>query len=246
MLKIVKFTKKKLPNIAITLVEVLVVFLILSLILYALYKIFFSQAKVVQHSVETILVNDSFRKVLAFLGNDIREANKIVFPNPIRVEEINNLVTKPGLVLQVIKQEINPFLKPSVKLGYVETIREIIYELEKIPLSKDSTAHKYRLIRTEYITDFSGEKQKQRHELIDNIKEFVLFRLSRKPCKIQNITSLNDKLVIPLSVYDGGTSTSLVHLRITLEKRKLNELDKVYSISAFTSFYKRGREIFIY
>lgn len=227
-----------------TIPEVLIVAVLMAFIIFVAYKIFFSQARMVQQSIEFMQVNDSFRKIIMYLGNDIREATQIILPVPIKHEDAGKVDTVPGVVLQVLKQEIDPRLKPTGEMGQITLLREIIYELENNPNPNAKTVPRYRLIRTEFLTDHTGEKQKQRHEIVDNVREFALFRTIRKPLKPQNLDSAGDRLLVTMPSHETGTGNSLLHLRVTLERTRQNDIGSVYQISMATSFYKRGKEVF--
>lgn len=229
-----------------TIPEVLIVLLLMSVIIFVAYKVFFSQAKMVQQSVEFMQVNDSFRKITMFLGNDIRESTQIILPLPIKAEDAGKQVTVPGVVLQMLKQEMDPTLKPHATLGQIGLLREIIYELENNPNPMAKTIPRYRLIRTEIISDRTGEKQKQRHEIVDNIREFVVFRTIRKPMKPQNVDKIDDRILELIPAHETGHGNSLIHLRVTLERTRTKDAGDVYQISMATSFYKRGKEVFLH
>ena len=52
-----------------------------------------------------------------------------------------------------------------------------------------------------------------------------------------------------MSISEAGTGNSLIHLKMVIERnRKENERDKekVYTVTMSTSFYKRGKEIFLH
>lgn len=227
-----------------TIPEVLIVLGLMAFIIFVAYKIFFSQARIVQQSIEFMQVNDSFRKIIMYLGNDIRESTQVILPNPIKHEDAGKVDTVPGVVLQVLKQEIDPRLKPTGEMGQITLLREIIYELENNPNPNAKTVPRYRLIRTEFLTDHTGEKQKQRHEIVDNVREFALFRTIRKPLKPQNLDNAGDRLLVSIPAHETGTGNSLLHLRVTLERTRQNDIGSVYQISMATSFYKRGKEVF--
>ena len=229
-----------------TIPEVLIVLVLMCIIVFAAYKVFFSQAKMVHQSIEFMQVNDSFRKITMFLGNDIREATQIVLPLPIKAEDAEKQVTVPGVTLQLLKQELDPTLKPSGSMGQIGVLREIIYELENNPNPMAKTIPRYRLIRTEVITDRSGEKQKQRHEIVDNVRDLVVFRTIRKPMKPRNIDGIGDKLLELIPANETGHGNSLIHLRVTLERTRTKNTGDVYQISMATSFYKRGKEVFLH
>jgi prepilin-type N-terminal cleavage/methylation domain-containing protein len=66
-------TMQMLPNTdkkAFTMVEMLIAVVLTTMIVFFAYRIFFSQTEVVTKSIEFMQVNDSFRKVMTFMGND--------------------------------------------------------------------------------------------------------------------------------------------------------------------------------
>lgn len=246
---------------AFTIVEMLVVLTLMVFILIIAYKVFFSQARMVAQSMEFMKVNDHFRRIVAFLGNDIREATTIVSPRPVKGEEALNQQTPAagGEVLRIVKQEIDPSVKFSTggpssnwtatgTFEQVVRVRDIVYTLEKNPNPLAKMVPRFKLIRTEYVEDKSepGVKMKQSVEITDALREFTVFRTLRKPMKALNISSLKDRMLLPVASPEAGTGNDLVHFRITLERQRINEQGEAYEISLNTSFYKRGKEVFLH
>ncbi len=234
-----------------TVVEALIVFFLMTMVLYAAHKVFYSQAKLVTQSIEDIQTNENFRKITLFLGNDIREANQILVPVPIRLKEVDKAVTRLGEVLRVVKNELDPYLPPSEKPGSNGPIREVVYELEKSPNPMAPNTTLYKLWRTEFISDGSGsrragggEENQRGHVIADNIREFVLFRTIRDHPKINDLKDKDDRLFSPLGSGATGTGNGVVHLKVVLERRRTRDEGSVYSIAMTTSFSKRGREVF--
>lgn len=248
-----KYYKKQTLNSfkkAFTMIELLIVVVVTTMIVYFAYKIFFSQTRVVTSSIEFMEVNDSFRKINTFLGDDIREATSIKKPVPVFNEMVGSLTTRPGLVLSLQTSEIDPRIAFDSPLGgQVCLRREINYEIEKVtPAGGGSSAEEfphYRLIRTSTIVEEPGNETTQRQELAENIREFVVYRTIRKPFKPSNISSSDDRIAVARPLHDSGTGNSLVHVKMVLERdRKKTEKGEVYNIDLHTSFYKRGKEIF--
>lgn len=242
---------------AFTIAEILTVTLIMGFILYFAYQIFFSQTKVVTHGIDALQANEGFRRVMAFLGDDIRESTRIVKPTPIALEDVSQLVTTTGSIMIVQSSEIDsriPFDSPLG--GQISQITTIEYELEPMNKNQDgqpsATANgptRYRLIRNARVEEKNGEQSRQRQVIADNIKELILFRTVRKPFKAANVESIDDEIIQHVPLSEAGTGNSLVHLKMTIERRRSdNEKDKenIYSISMNTSFYKRGKEIFLH
>jgi len=245
-----------------TLPEVLIVLGLISVILLVAYKVFFSQAKLVSQSVEFMRVNDDFRRILLYLGNDIREANFILKPAPIRAEDATNAQTPAGggEVLRLVKQEIDPTVKFSGSLpakwnasdtwDQVVRTREVFYTLERIKAKEGPLKNipRYKLIRTEYLQDAneSGAREKQVLEITDTVREFTVFRTQRKPMKALNVSKIKERILAPMPSYEAGTGGDLVHLKITLERKRTAETGTVYDITLGTSFYKRGKEVWLH
>lgn len=227
-------------------VEVLIAVGISTMILFFAYRVFFSQTRMVTQSIEFMQVNEGFRKVLAFMGDDIRESTTILKPVPVFLEKVPELTTQPGVVLQLQSSELNPQIPFDSPLGGQVSVRRLVtYELEKLPEENSQAGVRYRLIRTAVVEEKPGQGSKQRQVLVDNVKDFIVYRTVRKPFKPANVGGMDDRLVLsqPLSV--SGTGNSLVHLKMVVERpRKAFELGEVYNINMTTSFYKRGKEIF--
>ena len=242
---------------AFTLVEVSVAVAILIFILYFAYQIFFSQTRAVTQTIDALQTNEGFRRVMAFMGDDIREATRIVKPTPINLEDVSSVVTTTGSILIVQSSEIDPRISFDSPLGgQINQITTIEYELEpmnsSVNNSNDNTNTapiRYKLIRNATIEEKNGEKNRQRQIIADNIKEFVVFRTVCKPFKATNVESLNDKIIEQIPLSEAGTGNSLIHVRMAIERhRQKNESyrDKIYTITMNTSFYKRGKEIFLH
>ncbi len=232
---------------AFTFVEALIAVAISSVILLFAYRVFFSQTEMVSRSIEFLHVNEGFRKVITFMGDDIRESTTVLKPAPIFTEKVGALATKPGVILHLQSSELDPQIAFNSSFGgQVSMRRQIVYELEKIPNPESQTIPRYRLVRTATIEEKPGHKTSQRQILVDNVRDMVIYRTIRKPFKPANISSGNDRLLLPQPLSQSGTGNSLVHLKMVIERtRKETETGQVYNISMNTSFYKRGKEIFI-
>ncbi|MBF0544866.1 MAG: prepilin-type N-terminal cleavage/methylation domain-containing protein [Candidatus Riflebacteria bacterium] len=243
---------------AFTLIEILIVLTLMSFILMFAYRVFFSQTKMIQDSMEFMRVNDHFRRIISHLGKDFREANHIMFPAPVKWEDVANQQTPAGGgdVLRLIKQEIDPlerfapvtpqnwnFDKP---FDQVIRVRDIVYSLERDPQLGNNNSPRFKLIRSEYLEEKSkpGVKIKQELEVGSSLREFTVIRTIRKPFKAMNISKLSDKIIVPYPSNESGFGSNLIYVRITLERQKAPEKGQAYEISLGTCFYMRGREVF--
>ena len=241
-----------------TLVEILVVVTLLIFILYFAYQIFFSQTRAVTQTIDALQTNEGLRRVLAFVGDDVRESTRIVKPTPIKLEEVSSVVTTTGSIMILQSSEIDPRIKFDSPLGgQISQITTIEYELEPMNSSKenegDSSTNsgpvRFRLIRNATIEEKNGEKNRQRQVIADNIREFMVFRTVRLPFKPNNVEAVDDKIIQEIPISEAGTGNSLIHLKMVIERhRKENERNKdnIYTVTMNTSFYKRGKEIFLH
>ena len=237
-----------------TLVEILIVVAILIFILYFAYQIFFSQTRAVTQTIDALQTNEGLRRVLSFVGDDVRESTRIVKPTPIKLEDVPSVVTTTGNIMILQSSEVDPRIKFDSPLGgQISQITTIEYELEPMNRSKEGADNsgptRFRLIRNATIEEKNGEKNRQRQVIADNIKEFMVFRTVRQPFKPNNVDSMNDKIIQEVPISEAGTGNSLIHLKMVIERnRKENERnrDKIYTVTMNTSFYKRGKEIFLH
>ena len=231
---------------AFTLMEVLVVITLMGLVLTFAYKLFFAENKLVTRSIDTIRVNEAFRKVLAFMGDDIHEATNILEPLPIMLSEVKNLTTKTGNILVTQSSEINPRIKFDSALGGQVSIRRTVnYVLEENSIKTKEGLPNYKLVRYETVEEKNGVKHTRRQPMATNIREFIVYRTVREPYSINNLRTLNDRIIKPRALHESGTGNSLIHIKVSLEReRNEGEKGKVYNMTMATSFYKRGKEIF--
>ncbi len=244
-------------KIGFTIVEILVVVTLLIFILIFAYQIFFSQTRAVTQTIDALQTNEGLRRVLSFVGDDVRESTRIVKPTPIMLEEVPSVVTTTGSIMILQSSEIDPRIKFDSPLGgQISQITTIEYELEPMNSSKENSGGadsggpvRFRLIRNATIEEKNGEKNRQRQVIADNIREFMVYRTVRQPFKANNVDSVNDKIIQEVPISEAGTGNSLIHLKMVIERnRKENERDKdkVYTVTMNTSFYKRGKEIFLH
>ena len=191
---------------------------------------------------------------MAFMGDDIREATRIVKPTPINLDEVSGLETTIGTILTLQSSEIDPRISFDSPLGgQISQRTQIDYELEPMKKNEDEEASddnkiiRFRLIRNAMLEEKNGEKTRQRQVIADNIKELIIYRTVRKPFKPGNVESMEDRIIQSVPLSEAGTGNSLIHVKMVIERhRNDNEKGDVYNISMNTSFYKRGKEIFLH
>ena len=86
-----------------TLVEILIVVTLLIFILYFAYQIFFSQTRAVTQTIDALQTNEGLRRVLAFVGDDVRESTRIVKPTPIKLEDVPSGQEYLAIILDAMK-----------------------------------------------------------------------------------------------------------------------------------------------
>lgn len=232
---------------AFTLVELLIVITLMCFIMIFAYKIFFAEKKAVNRSIDSIRVNEGFRKVLAFMGDDIKEATNILEPMPIMLSDVPSLKTKAGTVLITQSSELNPRIRfDSPFGGQVALRRTVKYVLEQTAEKASDGAPSYKLLRFETVEESNGSKNTQRQALATDVREFIVYRTVREPFKADNVNNIKDRIIRPRPTHESGTGNSLIHIKMVLEReRDASDTGSVYNVTMETSFYKRGKEIFI-
>lgn len=84
-------------SVGFTMVEILIAIVISTMILFFAYRVFFSQTRMVTQSIELMQVNEGFRKVLAFMGDDIRESTTVLKPVPVFFGKGAGINNKTGI-----------------------------------------------------------------------------------------------------------------------------------------------------
>ncbi|NLM17404.1 MAG: hypothetical protein GX221_06775 [Candidatus Riflebacteria bacterium] len=220
-----------------------------AMVLAAAYKVFIEQQKLVKFSVETVHANESFRKVTFFMGEDIKKATRIVRPTPVPLASASELITKVGTIMTVQTSEIDPRIKFDSSLGtQIAKRTHIDYELELMPnFNEDSEeVPVYRLIRNAVLDEEDGTHSGQRQVIAENIQDLIIYRTVREPFKIHSLSEPSDRMIEPRSLSETGTGNNIIHVKMAIERdRYKKEKGSVYSVTMETSFYKRGKEIFL-
>ncbi len=220
-----------------TLVEILIGFAILIMMLGAVYRLFFSQIRTIRLSLEHLTVNENARRLTARLGNDVRNANWIVMPTPVKRETVSRLAPcAPGEVIRLRSQEFSFDVKPPDPR--VITTTTVSYTLKKTP-----TGH-LELWRAAK-SDGSGPKQVNSNiKICDGIKEMHTWVTLKNPVRTSSIVGLPVKNGLIFPPYDhDGTGPFLLNIRVTLVRPNipLNKEDMA-ALTLNTSFAARGRK----
>lgn len=87
-MKNIAYARFRVKRRAFTIMEALIAVAISTVILLFAYRVFFSQTEMVARSIEFLHVNEGFRKIITFMGDDIRESTTILKPSPIFLKKL--------------------------------------------------------------------------------------------------------------------------------------------------------------
>ena len=167
-----------------TIIELMMVVLVMTLLLTAVYNIFRGGQKGVQEAVKNHIINEEAQKVIDNLANDIRESNQVHkdFPQMVDEPAIAGLTSAdPKNKMEFYKYTFD-FTKdlktlPAGTTYYNQT--KITYSLDKDP-PKTATCP-YVLYREEIPYDATGNEiagKRFKKHLAVNIKDFVFYRIT--------------------------------------------------------------------
>lgn len=222
---------------AVTLVEVVIASGLFVLLMLAAYRLFFHEVRTIKMALEHIGVNESARKLFAYMGNDIRNANWIDYPQQTNRETVAALLATNEGKICVLRRQVFDF---AVKPPDPGCIREetIEYYLKK---TEDGTSDLYRRVKSDLQPD---EKKAFEKKICDGIRDMILYTTNRKPVVVTNFSpSMPFKSLISYEPYElDGTGPYLVHLRAAFV-RKSNDIEDFTGIplQIRTSFCVRGK-----
>ena len=222
---------------AITLVEVVIATGLFVLLMLAAYRLFFAEVKAIKTAFEHIGVNESARRLFANLGNDIRNANWVDYPEQTNRQTVEALMAINEGKVCVLRRQVFDF---AVKPPAPHFIREetIEYYLKK---AEDGTSDLYRKVKTD-LPD-AAQKESER-KVCDGVREMLVYTTNRKPVSLSGASSiLPTKKIYSYEPYDlDGSGPYLVHARVTLV-RKSNEREpsETRSFTVRTCFNIRGK-----
>ena len=224
---------------AVTLVEVIIVAGLFSILMLAVYRLFFAEVKTIRKALEHIGINESARKFFMFVGNDIRNSNWVDYPKMVNRQVVGSL--KPindGKVCTLIKQSMDFEVKPPQPDFLQEEV--ITYNLKKV---EDGTCDLYRHV----VSNVSGQSSKEYEKKIcDGIVDMMVYVTNRKPVTIGK-SAINGNLnkLMNYEPYElDGTGPYLVHVYASFIRKGM-DLKDVKSENAIirlhTCFAIRGK-----
>jgi len=222
---------------AFTLVEVMIAMGLFILLMLAAYRLFFAEVKSIKTALEHIGVNDSARRLFAHLGNDIRNANWIDYPEQTNRQTVAALMAVNEGKVCVLRRQIFDFAvkPPAPHFIHEETIE---YYLKK---AEDGTSDLYRKVKTDLPDTTQKESERK---VCDGVREMLIYTTNRKPISISGTSSiLPAKNLFTYEPYEvDGSGPYLVHARVSLV-RKGDERDpsEVLTFTVRTCFNVRGK-----
>lgn len=229
------------PGKGLTLVEAMIAMALFLLLLMAAYRLFFAEVRAIRTALEHIGVNENARLFLAQFGHDVRTANRVPFPWPIRREDVRTLTVAPeGVVCTLEKTMFDFAVKPPDK-KFLRRVK-IDWRLKK---AADGTFDLFRDMVSE-IPPRPGLPSpfKATRKVCGGVKEMTVFATLRKPVKFSSFAGLPFKNFLEFEPYPSdGTGAFLVHVRITFVREGTRQADlKDRSAQVIrTCFAVRGR-----
>ena len=227
---------KKNRKTAVTLVEVMLVAGLFSILMTAIYRLFFAEVKTIKTALEHIGVNESARTFFAYLGNDIRNSNWVDHPKMLNRQVIGKLQPiKEGLVCILRKQVFDFDIKPPSPEFLCEEI--VTYTLKK---ADDGTSDLYRHV----VSSLPGKPSVNYEKKIsDGIVEMMVFTTNRKPATLEKSVLGNPlKKQINYEPYElDGTGPYLVHIYASFVRKGNDTSKKSPPIKLNTCFAVRGK-----
>lgn len=222
---------------AVTLVEVMIAMGLFVLLMFAAYRLFFSEVKSIRTALEHIGVNESARRLFANLGNDIRNSNWVEYPEQTNRQTVDSLMpVNEGKVCVLRRQVFNFDAKPPDPSFIHEEIIE--YYLKK---AEDGTSDLYRKVKT----DLPDAAQKEfERKVCDGVHDMLIYTTNRKPISLTGITSIiPGKNLYNFEPYDlDGSGPYLVHARVSLVRKGENRPPSDFVVfTVRSSFNVRGK-----
>ncbi|MFZ5952609.1 MAG: PilW family protein [Candidatus Rifleibacteriota bacterium] len=221
---------------AITLFEIVIAAALFTVLMLAVYKLFFAEVRQIKTALEHIGVNENARRFFAHLGNDIRNSAWLDFPQQTNRQTVPQLMANNEGKICTLRQQFFDFALKPPDPGFLR--EEIIeYSLEKCD---DGTSDLYRSVKS----NVPGNKKKYRKKICEGIREMLVYTTNRKPVTLTGFAAgLPFKNLLNFDPYElDGTGPYLVHVRATFVRKnndKNKEDDAVHQVR--TCFCVRGK-----
>ena len=216
----------------ITLFEVMIATALFSLLMLAAYRLFFSEVRAIRIALEQVGVNESARRFFMNFGNDVRNANWVIYPEKTHRETVPSLISiSEGTVCIIKRQKFDFEVKPPDPAFLLEETIE--YELRE---AGDGTSDLYRIVKSE----FSGELRSYEQKISDGIIEMQVHLTIRKPVRFTSFASnLPFKNLLNYEPYDlDGHGPYLLHVKASFASKGASE---IVAHTMQTSFALRGK-----
>lgn len=220
-----------------TAVEMMSVLIIMSFLLTALYRVFFSGQRQAREIMENHIVNDEIQRVVDRVTDDLREGNYVniesngtsELPRIVDIGSENSLQTRKGPALQFYKVNFDFSKNMSSMSGKTRcfTIEEINYSLEG-PGGPTTDGPPWALVREMVPWDDQNNARRDQAKtetLLDGMDECVFYRL-KNPTDNSRSPGMNN-----------------VFLRVAVKRTDPNlPPERRYSAKVVTSVKCRGSE----
>lgn len=227
---------------AFTIVEVMIGLTLFLVILFASYRLFFSEVRSIRHALEHIGVNENARLFTARFGNDVRNANWLDFPAPSVREGVPMLLPAAEGKFCAMTQQVFDFTIKPPDPRFIKNVK-IEYRLKK---TSGNSFEIYRDVVSEVPTQPGGPTPvKFSRRVCEGIKEIFVYSSIRRPAKLTSFPGLPFKNLLVYEPYDiDGTGPYLVHVRATFIRSNLELKQSINAANALvlkTCFAIRGR-----
>ncbi|MBF0542789.1 MAG: hypothetical protein HQM08_00025 [Candidatus Riflebacteria bacterium] len=229
---------------AFTIIEVAIGSAIFVLLLFAAYRLFFSEIHSIRTSLEQMGINENFRSFYSIFGNDIRDSNIVDIPKPIERKEAQKIPPSPEGIFCSLKKQILDFAIKPPQADFIKKI-SIDWRLKK---ASNGTFEVYRDIVSELSsTPGGGGPLQGSRKVCEGVKELYIFSTIKEPPS-QSIAPVS--VFKPFLTYppysNNGTGPGLIHVRILFVKTAKNALQQgETTLTLRTCFAKRGQNNWI-
>ncbi|MBF0408795.1 MAG: hypothetical protein HQM10_15720 [Candidatus Riflebacteria bacterium] len=203
---------------AFTIIEITIGSAIFVLLMFAAYRLFFSQVRYIKSSLEQVGINENFRSFHALFGNDVRNANLILLPELISRKDAQKIPPAvEGIFCSLEKQAMDLHIQPP-QADFIKRVK-ITWRLKAAP---DGTFDIHRDVDSEIPAEIGGHgPYKGSRKVCEGVKELYIFSSFKEPPQINNMPAINVKPTLSFPSYDSnGTGRSLLHVRISFVKKK--------------------------